>query len=1388
MDKSSGGKVALQHKFLSKSENSLSKHVETFPLSNLLEESLISNNVDTRNISKNLVCEIIKTHPQILQNVWQQLMPRLHRLNGHLQYLNASQLLIEIWKASPLTMDHLLLEAIRIHPDLLSPLLHLLFMLIRSSKRKLKASEILSSSQTTSQSNLGLGAQKLLLKGLEDWTEIKTGSALLEANAWYNLITDALIETATFAERKQLYPLLTNFFHHFPIHLVPSGIDMILRLLRNIYFTKFNSPHLDHSDDDHYQIVELAYALVDWTLRAKFAHPQLNLTMIIEIFSRLIEEIPIDECIQLALVHPIFSEQESMALMDGIGKSDISKTAVLMLVADYPMLCTVDGSLGKVDLSMPDDLKASSNLAQPRNALLLCLKEMPSSLLLEQVIDAADNCQDLAYAYYSFQFGQALKTMSLEALDNCVKLTRLFPGLAQRTFLLLCYLIKVYPTEPTLVVGSLDGLIKMASFKEDSQQQSQQQEKEPGLQQHLYSRDRSLALLRGLGRGSIHLRSIIVPKLADCLGTIPAAFEIINELTPSLLYSADATQITSRAYCITAFNMTFQDRRQSYLKLAMSLIHTALRSITTTRGGEGHDLDIKSITLLIMAMENLVRLEYVAPKLLWTELLKPLLIEKKDFLQNANFNGQLCSLLAYFSKFIPQHEEDYAKVDGIISEEILPFLLDQIALFPAGALASLVQFPPTYLTLAIGLNLNELIKQVIDRLDSNSFQLETWLKIWLKQDIDAMPRSLFLGTFEASKSSKNILYDATTDSTNLMYQTILRQKCRDKWNTSLALAIAYLATSDHTTIDFLQLVRSLILLPALSLQHWLWRLEMVVQMASFFTNFLAWLQDQPNYHSLVEQVDTVLEASITNSTTMAALSWSLLIQFLFHAIQSRLEGKEGAIELLTTLLIIERTPIPERYRNNDEVLAAVILGVWIQKDNVDEKTLEMLKTQLENGAPWIRDLYRIAFQTELSPVDAVLLDPETMLLDAITKSKAEPPYSKGLIIWQMASRYEQDSTWQRLGLDQALEILSKPGPATKKADSCLWMAGLLRVGRIRVEEDRMDGILESINDTIQKCSDPKIEAWLLIMLAHVMHRNRKSSRPIAESNREYVHRFGSESAFGICLDVLNRQYGQESFRKTIISVLATLTRLPRLNWARYLPELSDKFLLAHYYQEGGHIDNVLFEKLWQRIMQDNILKSEENLSQLLQVIDDPTKSDLLLDLIRDPSLFQSILEHSEAFSRDKLVSWLRSLPRNNFILWKLVAEKKLLENSFITFLNSTKSFDAVMAVYEDPISLELVAQVLSSKPTNSIDLASYYLLALQEGEGQDSKILAKLFCLTLINIAQPALEKFPLIIAVRIAWDILKRVQGNIVKSILHLFYPILPLLQDDELLSFLIE
>lgn len=459
---------------------------------------------------------------------------------------------------------------------------------------------------------MALDEKEFLLLNLWDWIHLPVTN--VNPVEWLDMlinIVEYLLQQQVKDEIKTIYQYIPSLLQsmwisHNPVVCYEKSLAML-----NKFFAYERTQRVLCSKLS----LEFAMAIIELVVTLKTSDPKLDCTLHLNFICKLemLEEVP--PFFYMILTHPMFTEVETISILKIIC-SQKDKTcplarriAGLMLLAEYPMMKKDHEQLLYkilVDYQQTDsnyDFKTNTEIGMVdssdtgiliKNRLLLLMSSMFSSNF--DMFDKNWKWDDLDYAFAAFsrlginygQAGNLAKMLSIVLVQPC---------LAQRLFFLVLLVLRNVPSSScsiTLVITEavkvLIGLSKIDDF----------------------CRIKSLNILKGLINASYTLRALILPVCCDMLKTNSQLFDLINESLASLVFSADSATLTGvRAFSVCVLRIARLDSRQSYLKYAFS----SIQSVFKASGKSIKDLDAKSCALLFVALEELIRVKFISPKL-----------------------------------------------------------------------------------------------------------------------------------------------------------------------------------------------------------------------------------------------------------------------------------------------------------------------------------------------------------------------------------------------------------------------------------------------------------------------------------------------------------------------------------------------------------------------------------------------------------------------------------------------------------------------------------------------------------------------------------------------------------------------------------------------------
>lgn len=607
---------------------------------------------------------------------------------------------------------------------------------------------------------------------------------------------------------------------------------------------------------------------------------------------------------------------------------------------------------------------------------------------------------------------------------------------------------------------------------------------------------------------------------------------------------------------------------------------------------------------------------------------------------------------------VPEHEEDYDQADEVLTEGI-HFLLQNMRVFPAASLLALSRFPRTFL-LSKQVDLNQCFLSAVAELDDrksleSTEPWEAFIAAWVDQDVKNMSRSLFLGTSSAALTGRRDAKRTGDDEAIQGHSQLVDAKCA-LWNNNPIFAVIRLSRLSGDPDAYKTLFSQFTILPSLALQHWILRLFFVRRLASSLDAVLSRIEYAESFDGFVKDLMDSMQERMKGAQTVACLSHAILLWSLLASAATRHDSNEGRVLEAIRLLLLSGAAYDARFVANDEVLAALILGLHHLSASLHESErqrramveiqsfLSTLATAPESWSWFVReycfggtkswpalvhgsrqlrdeddrfssDLQALASATPAS-------DNATLAAQAAHLQRTGPaafPGVSSFILGRVMGRLDQDRAWST----EHLRMLTEPGPAIRKITACYSLAGYLETSNLDLDGAR--GIRQALAKGIESCTDQRLMTWLVLLLDEALAVPGGPGSPGAacETKRAVCNRFGADSAFGHCLDLLADDQLPPPLKDLILRGLSRAAVLPRMDWTALPLDQYPAFLglaLRHFVCEHNnqrHVNHSLLERI--------IQGAEEEDSSLLDTLS-PTQLVTMADAaLAIPSLAQRLL-------------------------------------------------------------------------------------------------------------------------------------------------------------------
>lgn len=749
--------------------------------------------------------------------------------------------------------------------------------------------------------------------------------------------------------------------------------------------------------------------------------------------------------------------------------------------------------------------------------------------------------------------------------------------------------------------------------------------------------------------------------------------------------------------------------------------------------------------------------------------------------------AQTCAIAGTMSRLVPEHVEDYEKTDPLVFQ-VITFLTEVLVKgrMAAGALCALVNYPAPFLASFCNVSLVEVFAQMEPEQISDRERMLDFLSQWLRQDISLIPRSLFLGTSKAmSPPSPSVSLERREVLGEHTFRELLSTRC-SRWAGNISLAIAHFTIGSAKVSDSLRGdCEAILALPSLILQPWLIRVEFCISLRRYVMKQLLARQDESTILDTIATLELLAKDRISNGLTVASISMAILLWAAIRRASHQINGSTTYQVEQDALHLMSFKMVPERFVQNDEVIASTIFGLsGLSAPHWKERVREAARSWPISDDSWAElalqiciendDWRRIVLQgdTEVGPIN--VLSSAGGIDEAIKLSSqlatTEPRACKGMHYFYLGRSLELISNGKEHVLTSAASLASL-GSAVRKIETCHLLAGLLRVGCDREQGiasayGDISSLYDSLETALMNTTDVRLSAWLIVLASRLLgaRATPKPAQPISQSNmtRQRAcadNRFGLERPFGICLEMLLR--GSQYHQDLIIQALERLPTVPVIDWKFLMDrgQLQLSFIWRHLrYQLGGVVryNEVMVDLLLSFLERDPSSTLLDHTGEqfdwfLAAVQPNRAKSNRvavaasgLAAEVEEIAL--QLLSHCDNFDDIIIEGVARTIPMNYTACWKLVAERipKLhhLQPSYVGLLRTGSVSDALALLYEHPESVITVAKSLDSAQTLP-ELVSYYYLALSDGgedAADDCQLIGHLMIETLLQLSHPILR------------------------------------------------
>jgi hypothetical protein len=323
---------------------------------------------------------------------------------------------------------------------------------------------------------------------------------------------------------------------------------------------------------------------------------------------------------------------------------------------------------------------------------------------------------------------------------------------------------------------------------------------------------------------------------------------------------------------------------------------------------------------------------------------------------------------------------------------------------------------------------------------------------------------------------------------------------------------------------------------------------------------------------------------------------------------------------------------------------------------------------------------------------------------------------------------------------------------------------------------------ELVTKALEATTDARLLTWLVVLLQHI---TTDPSTVVSPTGEKSLNRFGKDSPFGCCLDVL---VSKPKLLETILEAFCNQSVLPRLDWS-WLPKTPVVLQLAwtHFQsgspgQQSHHVNKSLLQILTRAIEDGHCIVEGDKLRKLIKAVgpDSATANRILLaqslELRSSRVLLDALLASDTfVFDQDLLVNLLESCDISAST-WKMIAEKKIGVPGASLLLRFLATSDLDDAIEACPIWTSVLSTILSAN--DIANLISAYILRPDDAEN-----IVDLVMQSLRHRAHPFTKLASGMTRDQLSWLDFKKRHPEISTRISKRVEKIAPLLGDERLL-----
>lgn len=624
--------------------------------------------------------------------------------------------------------------------------------------------------------------------------------------------------------------------------------------------------------------------------------------------------------------------------------------------------------------------------------------------------------------------------------------------------------------------------------------------------------------------------------------------------------------------------------------------------------------------------------------LVWKEYLTFLMKRDPRLLTSQIVIKSVCQIIARLAENVPQHEEDFEKTDPIV-QEVLHFLLDNYKVFPATMLLALASYPRQYLGY-VNIDICALLRNYIENMsDSEPDEIKIrMIQSFVEGELKDMPRSLYLGTSSAAPSRNK----KGAKASNSEEEMLIEAKCQN-WTVNPMFAVINLSRRVNKPEELVSVLNRMTQLPALSLQHWIIRIEFIRGLFKTLKSLFENIDGHAKFCKVLNDCEQAMREKMRQASSISVASYSLLFYAAIVAGASSSDANaDRVLDFARSLL--EYSGINDKYQSSEEIRTSIIFSIDMLKpllanDRLDKlnELLEVFYSRLqiqENTWLWYsikfgcrEEWYQrmdpgTALSWNLSALDVGETTPEEVVKRA---TKGESLIFSGMTLMYFGASITNPSLLKN-SINYILEDLTSAGPAQKKINLCYFVFGLL--SNPHLEDRNLKLIKDTLSNLAPSVTDLRLSTWIMLLLTRslTLSVRLETSSPVTLSQ---FNRFGSDSFFGICID--NLVTGPNSTSNLIQETLCRISSLPKMDWSWLKQDDECKVAWSHFstkYNSQTYVNEWLTESVIEALEKRPFIskKHSERFFDLARAIASrPQFIDRLNALLSNPKNFDASL-------------------------------------------------------------------------------------------------------------------------------------------------------------------